>query len=150
MKKINRNKPSRNQNPPYKDSDAKRQHDLYRDDDNEPTSCRSHYQSQTLRRGGRARFGRRGSDRHQQNYDERNDYCRRALPNYKSPRDYDQYENNEQTAPPLRNQQRQQQQSSSASEQTLHRERNFTNSQYQQRSTPKNNNDQDDQRRSGG
>ncbi|CAF4741957.1 unnamed protein product, partial [Rotaria sp. Silwood2] len=138
-----------NQNPPYKDSDAKRQHDLYRDDDNEPTSCRSHYQSQTLRRGGRARFGRRGSDRHQQNYDERNDYCRRALPNYKSPRDYDQYENNEQTAPPLRNQQRQQQ-SSSASEQTLHPERNFTNSQYQQRSTPKNNNDQDDQRRSGG
>ncbi|CAF3149345.1 unnamed protein product [Rotaria sp. Silwood2] len=146
MKKINRNKPSRNQNPPYKDSDAKRQHDLYHDDDNEPTSCHSHYQSQTLRRGGRARFGRGGSDRHQQNYDERNDYCRRTLPNYKSPRDYDQYENNEQTAPPLRNQQRQQQ-SSSASEQTLHRERNFTNSQYQQRSTSKNNNDQ---RRSGG
>jgi hypothetical protein len=47
--------PTRNRNRPYKDSDAKWQHDLYHD--YEPTSHYSNYRGQGPRRGrGRFKF----------------------------------------------------------------------------------------------
>ncbi|CAF3600208.1 unnamed protein product [Rotaria sordida] len=104
---------TRNRNRPYRDSDAKWQHDLYYDYEDESHSHQSNYRGQ--RRGGRfsrgsggdrggrddrnqlhlndyippAQRGRGGGYRQQQlYYDEDNDYRRRAPPYVKSRNDH--------------------------------------------------------------
>ncbi|CAF4626472.1 unnamed protein product [Rotaria sp. Silwood1] len=99
--------PARNRNRLYRDSDAKWQHDLYYDNEDESNTRQSNYRGQRrghFRRGGGgggddrnqlhlndyippAQRGRGGGYRHQQYYDEGNDYRRRAPPYAKSRND---------------------------------------------------------------